>query len=348
MPMSASRTMSQKIGRLCELCTNCFHNPRNFDYMVDFAHHANHTDLECVARGGCYVCIRVFRDFKKSAVSRNLPPVFASIQYEYMRHKSLYFKVYMGDYVSQTFFRWFDPSEYIENKGEEIPDTVKDPKCMALAKTWLQDCRTYHDCQIERRLTSCSTNPTRVLHVERTNGILLKARLHYPPLTEVLEYLTLSHLWGCEKFLTLTKENHDAFCRNIVLTNLSKTFQDALYVTAELGLRYIWIDSLCIIQNDPDDWMSKSKRMAQIYKNAVCNICAAATSAGTSGFLAESRLLPPHLPAARLGDASPNQGQLVSENNSWGKLHEAELYQRAWVLQEQVLVGPCGTHSGRR
>jgi hypothetical protein len=209
---------------------------------------------------------------------------------------------------------------------------------MQLAKTWLRECRAHHDCQAESRFSTRRTNPRRLLCVEYTDASLLKVRLHYPSITEDLDYLTLSHVWGTQKFLTLKKENHDAFLQGITIAELSKTFQDALHVTVELEFRYLWIDSLCIVQDDPEDWEVESKRMAQVYKNAVCNILAAATSASMSGFLLEQRALSPIPPGIRSVEipGRSNKERCVTEFYPWGNLRQAELYQRAWVLQEQV------------
>jgi hypothetical protein len=339
---------SQQHGRLCELCTWCFYDQRKISYDKFSPHHTSYSDLERAAGSGCYFCVRVYRDVKNAAHLRNVPPVFTSMQYRLLRFKGLYFKVNMGDYKLRWYFRWFDQSRYPQMKCEDVPATTKDPSCMELAKGWLDNCRGHHNCQAERRLTTSSTNPTRVLYVERTSGGLLKARLHYPSMTKVLDYLTLSHVWGTRKFVVLTKENHDAFLKGIVITDLSKNFQDALHVTTELGFSFLWIDSLCIIQDDPEDWVTESKHMAQIYKNAVCNICAAVSTSATTGFLPEQRVLPSRLPMVRLGKVGPIGSQLASDWEPWGNLREAELYQRAWVLQEQVLVSIVGTYVSRR
>lgn len=79
-------------------------------------------------------------------------------------------------------------------------------------------------------------------------------RLYYSlEISQELEYLTLSHMWGKQEFLTLTWQNHDEFLREVPLEKISRTFQDAIFITAELGFRYLWIDSLAIVQNVPED-----------------------------------------------------------------------------------------------
>jgi hypothetical protein len=64
------------------------------------------------------------------------------------------------------------------------------------------------------------------------------------------------------------KENVERRMEGFKLDELPRTFQDAIQVTRELGIKYIWIDSLCIIQDDPVGWEQESKRMHGIYASA--------------------------------------------------------------------------------
>ena len=67
-------------------------------------------------------------------------------------------------------------------------------------------------------------------------------------------YVALSHCWGSLDFLTLKKSNIKIFQNQIPDLALTKTFRDAVHITQYLGFRYLWIDSLCIIQDDTADW----------------------------------------------------------------------------------------------
>lgn len=71
------------------------------------------------------------------------------------------------------------------------------------------------------------------------------------------------------------------------LSELPKTFQDAVKVTRELGVLYLWIDSLCIIQygDGGEDWKRESGRMENVFSYAYCTIAATATVDANSGFL---------------------------------------------------------------
>jgi hypothetical protein len=66
-------------------------------------------------------------------------------------------------------------------------------------------------------------------------------------------YLTLSHCWGGKIFTTLTRSNFTEFLSRIPTESLSKTFREAITITRTLGFKYLWIDSLCIIQGDEAD-----------------------------------------------------------------------------------------------
>jgi hypothetical protein len=81
----------------------------------------------------------------------------------------------------------------------------------------------------------------------------------------MIEYLTLSHCWGGRGGTQSTNENNAAFHRTLNPDLLSRTFRDALTIIQDLGYELIWIDSLCIIQDDPMDWMAESARMGDIY-----------------------------------------------------------------------------------
>jgi hypothetical protein len=71
---------------------------------------------------------------------------------------------------------------------------------------------------------------------------------------ETGKYVCLSHCWGNAQLVKTLTNNIEGMKRGIALASLPKTFQDAVLMTRRLGIRYLWIDSLCIIQDDGDDW----------------------------------------------------------------------------------------------
>jgi hypothetical protein len=90
-----------------------------------------------------------------------------------------------------------------------------------------------------------------------------------------IQYATLSHCWGKQfKPTVLTLENKATFQEGLPDTSLPRTFKDAIVAARMLGLDYIWIDSLCIIQNSDDDWMNEVSQMGKVYERSTVTITA--------------------------------------------------------------------------
>lgn len=149
-------------------------------------------------------------------------------------------------------------------------------------------------------------------------------------------YATLSHCWGKLDFLKLTTENLDSFKTSIPYNFLTKTFQDAINVCRELGLQYLWIDSLCIIQNSPQDWKIEAGRMASVYGGSHVNIAAAHAEDGSEGlFIKDANTVD----AAYIPSSSPNlPAYTVTDSRYYlNGISSTHLSSRAWAFQERIL-----------
>ncbi|KAK6593605.1 heterokaryon incompatibility protein [Botrytis cinerea] len=104
------------------------------------------------------------------------------------------------------------------------------------------------------------------------------------------KYATLSHVWGNVNFVKLLKSNLASFKEDIPMSSLSKTFQDAIKLALRFGFHYLWIDSLCIIQDNGDDWLKESALMASIYGGSSLNISATGAQNGNEGLFFERDL----------------------------------------------------------
>jgi hypothetical protein len=141
-------------------------------------------------------------------------------------------------------------------------------------KGWLQSCLTEHGaCAAQRP----ALLPRTVLDISMGQVKL------FQPNGLRADYACLSHCWGLKPIITTTRENLTDFLRQIPWDGLSKTFQDAIIVTRKLGLGYLWIDSLSIVQDDIDDWSSQAPMMADYYSNALLTIASTASSNGAEG-----------------------------------------------------------------
>jgi Heterokaryon incompatibility protein (HET) len=125
--------------------------------------------------------------------------------------------------------------------------------------------------------------PTRLLYVPSKESTKSPHLVATADLDRKIEYLTLSHCWGKLRGARLVNENIVAFHRKLSPESLSRTSRDALAITQAWEYEYLWIDSLCMIQDDPMDWMAESVRMGDIYQNCVCTIAALSTSNSGEG-----------------------------------------------------------------
>jgi hypothetical protein len=150
-----------------------------------------------------------------------------------------------------------------------------------------------------------------------------------------VDYLTLSHCWGASGHTSLTKENYATFLGPTPDSQLPKTFQHAIAITFSLGFRYIWIDSLCIIQDDPDDWKAQASMMGAVYKNASCNIAAAWGANGDDGCFTSRE---PRTITLKLKNHPFREYDVYPATLYFTDITEAPLNTRGWVAQERSLA----------
>jgi hypothetical protein len=152
-------------------------------------------------------------------------------------------------------------------------------------------------------------------------------------------YVALSHCWGQPteeqkgRYCT-TKENYKARLKGFSIDDLPQTFQDAVRVARAIGLSYLWIDAVCIIQEDQEDWGKESLSMEKVFSSAYCTISADAAESWTQGFL--QRTSPPRFTGAyQIG----GDGMYACDTRHDFEDHviNSKLNRRAWVLQERVL-----------
>ena len=151
------------------------------------------------------------------------------------------------------------------------------------ARTWLEVCLSEHKGTCA---TPHSTKlPTRVLRI----GGPQQVALHISN-SEKASYICLSHCWG-EKSHTLlrtTTTTLQRFQSDISWGELPNTFRDAIHVTYQLGYNFLWIDSLCIVQDSTEDWRREGSMMADIYESAIVTIAATKAPNAHSGLFAHT------------------------------------------------------------
>ena len=210
----------------------------------------------------------------------------------------------------------------------------------SILKEWLQDCGKRHTCVKRHPDLEFAEKelPTRVLDVYSPED-QSKLRV-YESKKECGKYMALSHRWGEDEHrrpLSMTIANRKALLESINFGDLPKTFQDAVDVTRKLGIRYLWIDSLCIIQDNEKDWENESRRMENVFANAFCTIAATSAKDSWDGFLVSQSVKQ----SVKLVDRSVDPPLSVYACEVGGSFNtdigSGGLNQRAWVLQERAL-----------
>lgn len=168
--------------------------------------------------------------------------------------------------------------------------------------------------------------------LELFNG---KCRL-YETREEIPPYVTLSHCWGKLTIVRLLKDNIAAFRDDIPLEDLSKTFRQAISMTSILGFKYVWIDSLCIIQDDENDWREQAALMSSVYGSASLNLAATHALDGSYGLFHDRD--PSKTIRQVVRSLNGEVIELVDEFPYQRCVVDGPLNTRAWVYQERFLA----------
>jgi len=205
-----------------------------------------------------------------------------------------------------------------------------------IARNWLSSCQRWHHRCTGQPISTIK--PSRLLELSSSERqISLRLRSAHE-LTEIpLSYCTLSHCWGRRQPVRLTRGLLRSFQHHIPFEILPKTFADAIQITLNLGLSYLWIDSLCICQDDQDDWLAESAKMGHIYSNATCNIAALAAKDDHEGCYT----MGPTLASSTLYFSTRGKRYMTSKLSDTESRDETfgkePLGKRGWVFQELVL-----------
>lgn len=210
---------------------------------------------------------------------------------------------------------------------------------------WLDTCRSEHE--------GCRTQPTQ--HPQFLPTRLIDAGLPGQPMIKLVLgeslkmtgttiYLTLSYCWGMgNDAACTTKFNIEERFRGLLVSSLPKTIQDAIVLTRAFGVRYLWVDALCILQREiyNQDWQRELPNMGKIYRSSLFTIAASSTSDSSKGFLRRRTCAQWPVQTYQL---SPKGGRdnninLLPTVPQWIETIEISvLSKRGWVLQERMLA----------
>ncbi|KAF2731937.1 HET-domain-containing protein [Polyplosphaeria fusca] len=224
----------------------------------------------------------------------------------------------------------------------EIAGETSSAQSLDRALQWIKNCDENHS--VCRGMRSPSL-PLRVLDVGESSSSIIRL---VNTQDKSGQYTALSHCWGPRQQFTTTRETLAARETAIGWDSLPKTFQDAITFTRQLNIRFTWIDSLCIIQGDEQDWNEQAPKMPSIYENSYLTIAATRTRASTDGCFStastEYRATPFTVKDAEGVDhimfARRHLPHWLHPGHEYPMLsysREFPLLERGWVFQERLM-----------
>lgn len=195
----------------------------------------------------------------------------------------------------------------------------------------LGDCEANHR---ECRPHKLKSLPTRLIHVGLNVSDTISLCETRP--TDKFEYIALSHPWGEGPHFCTTLDNVEAHREMIDFDALPAMFQDGVVTTRELGLEYLWIDSICIIQGKGGDFDREAKRMEDVFSSAFCVIAASSARRQKDGFLNRPKEDRECLTFEHEGLPPLYVRSFMDNFNE--DVVESPLSKRGWVLQERALA----------
>ncbi|KAK8863433.1 HET-domain-containing protein [Apiospora arundinis] len=213
-----------------------------------------------------------------------------------------------------------------------------------IMRAWRDTCDHQHkECYPWKSEKTLPPMPTRVIDVGTEPDHVLRIVATASPKQLKAKYVALSHCWGNlkdnEKFCT-TKDTIDSVKSHIPFDRLPKTFRDAVTVTRKLGVRYLWIDSICIIQGDTADWEREAQKMGDVFRFAYCTLAASSAESSIMGFTGDPTGRKPRARRKVATLTTPGGSQLYlcrSIDNFRDHVEGSILASRGWVFQERAL-----------
>lgn len=179
--------------------------------------------------------------------------------------------------------------------------------------------------------------PTRVLKIVDAQSLALVSE-------EYGHYIALSYCWGGPQTFATTKDTLFTMQEGFATISLPQTIQDAVNVTRKLGVQYLWVDSLCIIQDSEEDKLNELPRMASYYENALVTVVAGGATC-TDSILSKKEACEKHAGAFAFRNMLARPVLCPKGHSHVCLFREATPYEiskepvhkRAWTFQERLL-----------
>ncbi|KAF2657844.1 HET-domain-containing protein [Lophiostoma macrostomum CBS 122681] len=345
----------------CALCRDLHHPDDKFDRYGRFDYETTFSELCDSANAGCISCtffhdgargllgttelgkirIRTVREFGDDEHERGIErnPFHTWMKITEESNPPVVIEFYSDDEGVLDTWPVLSPGTHIS------ADPASDG-CLEKARTWLQQCSQEHEvCGSAQAKNSL---PTRVIDVGSPDQ---NPRLYETNQDEMGCYAALSYCWGKSRTFITTLGTLESRKTGFQLEDLPNTCRDAIVVARELGIQYVWIDSICIVQDSSPDWEAEAAKMCAVYTNAIITFAAIDSPDSDTGlFVSEpdrhTVTLPVRLPSnERVGNVYARK---MNSSYKSGFLHakgvppsdptfNGILNSRGWTLQEVIL-----------
>ena len=238
---------------------------------------------------------------------------------------------------------WPNLSPRTEQDAESDTSSGSIDSELETIQRWLHVCQTEHESC--RTMSKEPYVPTRLVKVDLPSRDQVQLVQIKKQNVANIRYLALSHCWGLnmpQSALT-TMETLRERLRGINLSDLPLTFRDAINIARRLDVPYVWIDSMCIIQDSKEDWEIEAADMTSVYSEAFLTIAATSSTNSSEGCRTDQGSIPMgpvvlELPAARRDSSSPVQKVRIFPSDHYlYNFRSQPLLQRGWTLQEREL-----------
>lgn len=233
-----------------------------------------------------------------------------------------------------------------------VSSSTGDRKALEMIHRWVGECSKNHKTcytHLDPSVDGRNHTVSRLISIEKQDRLRLieSNKASEAKTMRRLRYATLTHKWGYKGLPVLTRANKDALSRRIGLLSLPRTFRDAIRVCQFLAIPYLWIDTLCIVQDDNIEKAHEIANMGRIYAHACLNIgalAAAETYADHGLFSNRSDYAEERNPiCARVRRSDFDELCYIDTPVPPEGLNLRTLMLRGWVLQERLL-SPCSVY----
>ncbi|CAK4035022.1 Hypothetical predicted protein [Lecanosticta acicola] len=244
-------------------------------------------------------------------------------------------------------------AEYDEDVQPNVSmkDSTNSEQTFRQIQKWTDTCRNTHPkCRaLFRERKDTDWVPTRLIEVSPPDSLHPRVvETNNKVARKFTQYITLSYKWGYTPEYLLKSSNKQEFMKGMVLDKMPQTFRDAIIATRALGVEYVWIDGLCMLQTDPEEFLREAPLMQEVYGNSYLSLAAVSANNNQQGLFRKRmpRGAPPSVTSVNWS-RRPTECIVVREDLWKGEILAEPLYARGWVMQERMLA-PRIVHFQRR